>query len=106
MSEPFLGEVRMFSSNFPPKGWAFCDGQLLPVNQNQALFSILGPTYGGDGRTTFALPNLRSRAPLHMGDRSPLGETRSLGAGQPSAGPGYLAIVFCIALVGIYPSRS
>src|SRR6478735_8220465 len=65
MSEPFLGEVKIISWNFPPKGWAFCNGQLLPINQNQALFSILGTTYGGDGRTTFALPNLQGRMPVH-----------------------------------------
>lgn len=67
MSEPFLGEIRATSFNFPPKGWAFCDGQLLPINQNQALFSLLGTTYGGDGTTNFALPNLQGRASNHMG---------------------------------------
>jgi microcystin-dependent protein len=74
MAEPFLGEVRLMSFNFPPKGWALCNGQLLPINQNQALFSILGTTYGGDGRTTFALPDLRSRAPLYQGNGHSLGE--------------------------------
>ena len=68
MSEPFLAEIKIISWNFAPKGWAFCNGQLLPINQNQALFSILGTTYGGDGRTTFALPNLQGRSPLHMGN--------------------------------------
>src|ERR1043165_4501223 len=68
MSEPFLGEIKIISWNFPPKGWTFCNGQLLPINQNQALFSILGTTYGGDGRTTFGLPNLQGRVPLHMGN--------------------------------------
>jgi microcystin-dependent protein len=67
MSEPFLGEIKLVSFNFPPKGWAFCNGQLLPINQNQALFSIMGTTYGGDGRTTFALPNLQGRVPIHAG---------------------------------------
>jgi len=67
MSEPFLGEIRIFSVSFPPKGWALCNGQLLPINQNQALFSILGTTYGGNGQTTFALPNLQGRVPLHFG---------------------------------------
>jgi microcystin-dependent protein len=66
--EPFLGEIRMFAGNFAPSGWAFCDGQLLPINQNQALFSLLGTTYGGDGRTTFALPDLRSRFAMHAGN--------------------------------------
>jgi len=74
MSEPFIGEIKMVSFNFPPKGWAFCNGQLLPINQNQALFSILGTTYGGNGQTTFALPDLRGRAPVHVGDGVVLGE--------------------------------
>jgi microcystin-dependent protein len=65
MAEPFLGEIKIVSFGFPPKGWALCNGQLLPINQNQALFSLLGTTYGGDGRTTFALPNLQGRAPVH-----------------------------------------
>jgi microcystin-dependent protein len=68
MATPFLGEVKMISFNFPPKGWAFCNGQLLPINQNQALFSILGTTYGGNGQTNFALPNLQGRVPIHMGN--------------------------------------
>lgn len=67
MSEPFLAEIRIFGFNFAPRGWAFCDGQILPINQNQALFSLLGTTYGGDGRTTFALPDLRGRLPVHQG---------------------------------------
>jgi microcystin-dependent protein len=75
MSEPYLGEVKIISWNFPPKGWAFCNGQLLPINQNQALFSILGTTYGGDGRTTFALPNLQGRMPIHVGNGIILGES-------------------------------
>jgi microcystin-dependent protein len=74
MSDPFIGEIKVISFNFPPKGWAFCNGQLLPINQNQALFSILGTTYGGDGRTTFALPNFQSRLPLHQGNGFTLGE--------------------------------
>jgi microcystin-dependent protein len=78
MSEPFIGEIRMFAGNFAPRGWAFCEGQLLPINQNQALFSILGTTYGGDGRTTFGLPDLRGRFPLHSG-KGPGLTGRSLG---------------------------
>ena len=74
MAEPFLGEIKIISWNFPPKGWSFCNGQLLPINQNQALFSILGTTYGGDGRVTFALPNLQGRTPVHVGDGIILGE--------------------------------
>jgi len=74
MSEPFLGEIRTASFAFPPKGWALCNGQLLPINQNQALFSILGTTYGGDGRVNFALPDLRGRVPVHFAGNVPLGE--------------------------------
>src|ERR1044072_6995702 len=66
MAEPFIDEIRIMSFNFAPKGWALCDGQLLPINQNQPLFSLLGTTYGGDGRVHFALPNLQSRTPIHM----------------------------------------
>lgn len=68
MSEPFLAEVRMVGFNFAPRGWAFCDGQILPINQNQSLYSLLGTTYGGDGRTSFALPDLRGRTPIHVGE--------------------------------------
>src|SRR3954463_14403090 len=74
MAEPFLSEIRMMSFVFPPKGWALCNGQLLPINQNQALFSLLGTTYGGDGRVNFALPDLQGRAPIHMGSGHTLGE--------------------------------
>ena len=74
MAEPFLSEIRLFSFGFAPKGWALCNGQLLPINQNQALFSLLGTTYGGDGRTTFGLPNLQGRVPMHMGNGHTLGE--------------------------------
>jgi len=75
MSEPYLAEIRIVSFNFAPQGWAFCNGQLMPINLNQALFSILGTTYGGDGRTTFALPNLQGRTPIHEGGGHVLGET-------------------------------
>src|SRR3954451_22395242 len=74
MAEPFLSEIRIMSFNFPPKGWALCDGQLLPINKNQALFSLLGTNFGGDGRVNFALPDLRARAPLHVGSGHTLGE--------------------------------
>jgi microcystin-dependent protein len=74
VSEPFLGEIKVISFNFPPKGWAFCNGQLLPINQNQALFSILGTTYGGDGIRTFALPDFQGRLPVHTGNGFVLGE--------------------------------
>lgn len=75
MAEPFLAEVRLFSFNFPPKGWASCNGQLLPINQNQGLFSLLGTTYGGNGSTNFALPNLQGRVPVHMGNGIVLGQS-------------------------------
>src|ERR1700694_1928640 len=74
MATPFMGEIKICSFNFAPKGWALCNGQLLPINQNQALFSLLGTTYGGDGRVNFALPDLRSRIPIHMGQSFVLGE--------------------------------
>jgi microcystin-dependent protein len=67
MSEPYIAEIKLISFNYPPKGWAFCNGQLLPINQNQALFSILGTMYGGNGQTNFALPNLQGRVPIHQG---------------------------------------
>ncbi|MBL8311371.1 MAG: phage tail protein [Burkholderiales bacterium] len=74
MAEPFLSEIRLMSFNFAPKGWALCNGQFLPINQNQALFSLLGTTYGGNGQTTFALPDLRSRVPIHFGSGFTLGQ--------------------------------
>ena len=74
MSEPFLAEIKIISWNFSPKGWAFCNGQFLPINQNQALFAILGTTYGGNGQTTFALPDLRGRTPIYVGQGHVLGE--------------------------------
>ena len=74
MAEPFLSEIRLFSFSFAPKGWALCNGQLLPINQNQALFSLLGTTYGGDGRVNFALPDLQARVPIHVGGGHTLGE--------------------------------
>lgn len=74
MSEPFLSEIKIVSFNFPPYGWAFSNGQLLPINQNQALFSLLGTTYGGNGQTNFALPNLQGRVPIHVGGGFTLGQ--------------------------------
>lgn len=79
MSEPFVGEIRMFAGNFAPRGWALCDGQLLAVSQNDALFSLLGTIYGGDGRTTFGLPDIRGRLPIHAGSGPGL-SPRRLGA--------------------------
>ena len=75
MAEPFLSEIRIMSFAYAPKGWALCNGQLLPINQNQALFSLLGTTYGGDGRVNFGLPNLQARVPVHMGSGHTLGES-------------------------------
>src|SRR5262249_30346278 len=80
MSTPFLSEIKIMSFIFAPKGWALCNGQLLPINQNQALFSLLGTTYGGDGKINFALPNLQGRVPMHMGNKHILGER----AGEPT----------------------
>ena len=74
MAEPFLSEIRLFSFVFAPRGWALCNGQLLPINQNQALFSLLGTTFGGDGRVNFGLPDLRGRVPIHVGSGHTLGE--------------------------------
>ncbi|MGH3087854.1 MAG: phage tail protein [Gammaproteobacteria bacterium] len=165
MAEQFLSEIRLFSFGFPPKGWASCNGQLLPINQNQALFALLGTTYGGNGQTNFALPDLRGKAPIHTGNgHTPGGtagaasvalnqqqmpdHTHTLAAtnnGGSTANPSgaflgafnlgylaptalttlrpesvsgvggnqphnnmmpYLALNFCIALVGIFPSRN
>lgn len=74
MSEPFIGEIKVISFNFPPDGWAFCNGQLLPISQHQALFSILGTSYGGDGQSTFALPNFQGRMPIHQGQGFTVGQ--------------------------------
>src|ERR1044071_7766842 len=112
MAEPFLSEIRIFSFNFPPKGWAFCNGQLLPINQNQALFSLLGTVYGDNGQPNCALPNLRGRASIHQGSGHTLGEAAGSSAVtvniqqlhtnmQP-----YLVLNFCIALQGIFPSQT
>ncbi len=165
MSTPFLGEIKIFSFSFAPKGWAMCNGQLLPISQNQALFAILGTTYGGDGQTNFALPNLQGRVPVHVGNGVVLGERggeqahtlniselpahthapvgssssassaspagdlwASLTSGSYSSNPNtamnpasilsaggsqphdnmspYLALNFCIALQGIFPSQN
>jgi microcystin-dependent protein len=75
MSSPFVGEIRMFAGNFAPVGWAFCDGSLMPISENETLFNLIGTTYGGDGQTTFALPNLQSRVPVHVGPGFALAQT-------------------------------
>ena len=75
MAQPYVGEIRMFGGNFAPAGWMFCEGQLLPISENETLFNLIGTTYGGDGESTFALPDLRGRVPLHFGNGTQLGET-------------------------------
>lgn len=80
MSDQYIGEIRMFGGNFAPQGWAFCEGQELSISENDALYSLIGTTYGGDGENTFALPDLRGRLPIHQGDRS--GSSYILGAGS------------------------
>lgn len=75
MSQPFIGEIRMFAGNFAPVGWNFCNGAIIPIDQNDALFNLIGTTYGGDGQTTFALPNLQSRVPIHVGPGFALGQS-------------------------------
>lgn len=75
MAQPYVGEIRMFAGNFAPAGWMFCEGQLLPISENETLFNLIGTTYGGDGQSTFALPDLRGRLPLHMGNGLILAET-------------------------------
>jgi microcystin-dependent protein len=75
MAQPYVGEIRMFAGNFPPNGWMFCEGQLLPISENETLFQLLGTTYGGDGQSTFALPDLRGRIPVHQGNGFILAET-------------------------------
>jgi microcystin-dependent protein len=74
MAQPYVGEIRIFAGNFPPNGWAFCDGQLLPISENEVLFQLIGTTYGGDGQSTFALPDLRGRVPIHQGNGFVLAE--------------------------------
>lgn len=111
--EPMLGEVRLFGFNYCPRGWARADGQLLPIASNSALFSLYGTFYGGDGRTTFALPDLRGRAPVHAG-RPPGRPAVSLGqqnngagtaAGDNATTTATLGMQYCVALQGVYPSR-
>jgi microcystin-dependent protein len=118
MTDPFVGEIMLFAGNFAPQGWAICAGQLLPISQNTALFSILGTTYGGNGQTTFALPDLRGRAPIGAGQgpdlpSHDLGESSQGQTVEASAGGTeeaqtlpYLSLNYCIALQGVYPSRN
>jgi microcystin-dependent protein len=84
MSSPFLSEIRMVAFNFPPKGWAFCDGQTLSIQQNAALFALLGTTYGGNGQTTFNLPDLQGRSPMHFGSSNQLSLNLGQSGGEPA----------------------
>jgi microcystin-dependent protein len=79
MAQPYVGEIRMFAGNFPPVGWLFCDGQQMPISENETLFQLIGTTYGGDGESTFNLPNFQSRIPIHMGTSSASGVTYQIG---------------------------
>lgn len=110
-SEGMIGEIRMFTGNFAPQGWALCDGQLLQVNENDALFSLLGTLYGGDGRTTFGLPDLRGRVPTHTaqgqqglkgGGETVVVDTEAGGAATTQS---TVAVNYIICLYGVYPSR-
>lgn len=117
-SDPFIGEIAIFCGNFAPRGWTFCNGQLLAINSNTSLFSILGTTYGGDGRTTFGLPDLRGRVPIHAGQGAGLPKVK---LGQKNNGsyvmpyfddkynpvlpPSTQAVNYIIALQGTYPTR-
>jgi len=109
--EPFVAEIRMWAGNFAPRGWALCNGQLISIAQNTALFSLLGTTYGGDGKSTFALPNLQGRMPVHRGEL-PGGEYYDFGwegagaSGKSGGTLGHLTVNFIIALQGVFPSRS
>ena len=111
--EAFLGTILMFGGNFEPRGWAFCEGQLVPISQNTALFSILGATYGGDGQRNFALPDMQGKMPMHPGNGRGLGEQGGeefVAAGDPGTPgvmvlPPYLCVNFIICLQGMYPSR-
>lgn len=104
----YLGEIRMFGGNFAPQGWEFCDGQLLRIVEYETLFNLIGTTYGGDGQTNFALPDLRNRAPAHHGPQLALGQESGIAASAPAAaGPHaapWLAVQFIVATQGIFPS--
>lgn len=109
--EAFIGQIVLFAGNFAPRGWALCEGQLLPVQQNQSLYAIIGPTYGGDGRATFALPDLRSAAPIGVGSSPGLPDTKLGGRGviNESSGNtpqmGTVGLNYIICLEGVFPPR-
>ena len=109
--ESMIAEVKLFAGNFAPRGWAFCQGQILQISQNQALFSLLGTTYGGDGRNTFALPDLRGSVPVGTGNSDRFGDTKLGNKGQITNGAekkntGTLGMNYIICIQGIFPSRS
>lgn len=107
MANPYVGEVRMFAGNFAPVGWAFCDGRLLNIAENEVLFTLLGTTYGGDGQNSFGLPNLCGTAPMHRANGLPLGESVTQATGPETATlktPATLAVNYIISLQGLYPS--
>jgi microcystin-dependent protein len=127
MAQPYVGEIRMFAGNFAPAGWMFCEGQLLPISENETLFQLIGTTYGGDGESTFALPDLRGRVPIHQGNGFILAETggaeevtlttqqipahshallasTAVGSAASPVMQPYLCISHIISLFGIFPS--
>lgn len=109
MSDSYVGEIRMFGGTFAPAGWAFCDGQLLSIGEHETLFSLVGTTYGGDGQSTFALPDLRGRTPVHRSDPLPQGTSVGLAAGPATSAlqsPPGLVVNFIISLQGVYPSHA
>jgi microcystin-dependent protein len=99
MSNPYIGEIRMFAGNFAPAGWAFCNGQLLPISENTVLFALIGTTYGGDGMSTFALPDLQGRAPIHVGNSHVLGESGGVEQVTLTAGniPGHTHVLNAVS---------
>lgn len=107
--EAYIGEIRLFAGDFAPRGWAFCDGQLLPIDRNSALFALLGTMYGGNGVQTFALPDLRGRVPVHpdQNGRSPGAQRNGAGvaAGQDAQVPSTLTVNYIICLQGVFPDR-
>jgi microcystin-dependent protein len=103
VAQPYVGEIRMFAGNFAPAGWQFCDGSLLPISENETLFQLIGTTYGGDGASTFGLPDLRGRIPIHQGNGFILAETGG-DAPHNNLQP-YPTFYFCIALQGVFPPR-
>ena len=106
MAQPYVGEIRMFAGNFAPAGWMFCDGQLLPISENETLFQLIGTTYGGDGESTFALPDLRGRIPIHQGNGFVLARDRRRRGGHPDASTRSRRTATRAGLDGDRPTRS